>query len=1082
MEIIDSSPRLNLEASFTSTINGRGTILNLDLHSDTPLETQEKYVLLVLDISGSMCGNKLETSKQALSELVQMLYSKPHHPRIGLITFNQYPYFFNLSQASCNECLDTISAITGYGGTAFIPVFDMISEILCGKRIKEAQSVKKVKKTESDQLLSQPLNIKEAAVVFLSDGQAEDLQTLRPHISKLRKLAEEKLLSAEFHTLGFGVEHDARLLEEMTKSMPVQGSFQYLKVSSEIKPCIQAISNYLVEKRFSSYLKQKGSNFERKVNFAKKNDGLPNEISWRGVVCLDKTAEEFKVIEKDLTLFVKTDEGYKEFQFSAEFRKSDDKESDVIQNCLFINEELKKISDNVISGSFNAKQTEEYRDKVAGLRVMLNEILKSISQVKIEKRKYLLDMSRDLNEYINKIGDLLRSQSNRGLSNDQIASINALAYRHVTKNRNLKAIDKRAINNVDLLNQVSVKTQEIASKINEQDFAAKYKNLIEEVGCCALNLSDMTEALKGADCLCLTFDIGRPEVAIQDASRIIIKKIYPTIISASAFLDSVQHSMKLDPNNSGGFDLSFQGDIVKGASNESITAALPLYFCDEHWECASQYIKPILGWDVTIDPLGFDYNQLRTVPFLLLIKALEDQYENATEFNLKVTKWLLETCCQIIQDEINLQPESNLAKTVKRIWRFYETDGVGRGVNAVQSSQIFLAYVYCMQHMGILEKDDKEGLKRKLQFMIEEDMRRKQGKPNQWAKSQIIKNLKKLFSLDLGQYLGLLKKEEELDRMAEEPIKKKEENESLQAIERKYIQLFQRQQKIQPKKNWLMLKYEREQNNKLKASKNKEKLKDKNANFELTVPEEFVAKVKFYGLNLGNAVPQNLSDLQGYQKELALEAYKSYKYSAKPFKIWARLWGLPVDEHDKIQSIGIETPMQLFTLLIQNKLHLKDSERQNSFSENTYYSPFDPQQAEECLYKLTSQVIYELSLRESKNKPKEVNCSIEDIHLFAETKNLEVAAGILLNGFNLGSHEHLQHYLRKEASKCNKVIEKLLMIKHKEFKGVNFNFEFRIRKKFTRQLYTAYKKIYTYEQWKETWFREKPQPGDLNLH
>ena len=377
--------------------------------------------------------------------------------------------------------------------------------------------------------------------------------------------------------------------------------------------------------------------------------------------------------------------------------------------------------------------------------------------------------------------------------------------------------------------------------------------------------------------------------------------------------------------------------------------------------------------------------------------------------------------------------------------------------------------------MGILEKDDMESLKAKVEFMIEEDMRRKQTKDTQWGKSQIMKNLKKLFSLDLNFYLNLLKKEMELDRMAEEPFEEgSKEKMAPEAVSSKYLKAFERAQKTQPKKNWLMLKYEREQNNKLKANKNKEKLKEKNNNFELTVPKDFVKKMKFYGLDLGQIIPQNTSDLQGYQKELAVETYKSYKYSVHPFKIWAKLWDLPVNGFEKIQSIGIETPVQLLALQIQNKIHIKDSERQNSFSKNSYYSPFVAKRAERYLYKLSAQVVYETYLKEANNKPKQASCPLEDIGLFAETKNLEVAAGILLENFNLGSLEYLQHYLRKESSKCHKVLEKLLMLKQKEFKGVTFNFEFKLRKKFARQLFTSYKNVYTYEDWKEIWFREIP--------
>jgi hypothetical protein len=69
--------------------------------------------------------------------------------------------------------------------------------------------------------------------------------------------------------------------------------------------------------------------------------------------------------------------------------------------------------------------------------------------------------------------------------------------------------------------------------------------------------------------------------------------------------------------------------------------------------------------------------------------------------------------------------------------------------------------------------------------------------------------------------------------------------------------------------------------------------------------------------------------------------------------------------------------------------------------------------------------------------------------------------------------ERLQNIFRLETGSATLVLEKLIMIKHKEYKGKKFVFDFKIKKKWTRQLYKKYSKIYTYDQWKETWFRDK---------
>ena len=109
------------------------------------------------------------------------------------------------------------------------------------------------------------------------------------------------------------------------------------------------------------------------------------------------------------------------------------------------------------------------------------------------------------------------------------------------------------------------------------------------------------------DCLCITFDISRTEMAIVDPSRVTIREIYPSIISAKSFIESIKYKVGLQPDAHGSFDAQAKGNIIKGVGNETITGALPIFICQEHWKNAALLMKPILGWVVTLDPIGYDY-------------------------------------------------------------------------------------------------------------------------------------------------------------------------------------------------------------------------------------------------------------------------------------------------------------------------------------------------------------------------------------------------------------------------------------------------------------------------------------------
>jgi hypothetical protein len=52
------------------------------------------------------------------------------------------------------------------------------------------------------------------------------------------------------------------------------------------------------------------------------------------------------------------------------------------------------------------------------------------------------------------------------------------------------------------------------------------------------------------------------------------------------------------------------GVAMRGMGREPINSWLPLYIHSEHWKLVCPQLKPIIGHFVTLDPLGYNENQL----------------------------------------------------------------------------------------------------------------------------------------------------------------------------------------------------------------------------------------------------------------------------------------------------------------------------------------------------------------------------------------------------------------------------------------------------------------------------------------
>ena len=67
---------------------------------------------------------------------------------------------------------------------------------------------------------------------------------------------------------------------------------------------------------------------------------------------------------------------------------------------------------------------------------------------------------------------------------------------------------------------------------------------------------DLIEAMENGDCMCISLDVVRPKTAIVDPTKVKIKQIIPTFMTANSFIDSSIFKIKQNDSSIGGFKKS----------------------------------------------------------------------------------------------------------------------------------------------------------------------------------------------------------------------------------------------------------------------------------------------------------------------------------------------------------------------------------------------------------------------------------------------------------------------------------------------------------------------------------------------
>ena len=185
----------------------------ININSPQPKEGEKKCnadLICVIDISGSMSGNKISLVKKSLKILTKMMDA---NDRLALILFeSDASIYFNLdymTEITKQNLITKIDGIDTRGGTNILSGLEKAIEIL--KKEKE-------KGSKNDNRVS--------SVILLSDG-CDNLYNDIQLGEALKKLTKGENLTFTLNTFGYGNDHDPKIMNRLANIR--DGAFFYVE-------------------------------------------------------------------------------------------------------------------------------------------------------------------------------------------------------------------------------------------------------------------------------------------------------------------------------------------------------------------------------------------------------------------------------------------------------------------------------------------------------------------------------------------------------------------------------------------------------------------------------------------------------------------------------------------------------------------------------------------------------------------------------------------------------------------------------------------------------------------------------------
>lgn len=621
---------------------------------------QQKSILLVIDISGSMSGTPLSQVKQALGEFVEFLFANQMGEDITLVTFNQDTNVTSWRGQNAADIRRAINGMQAGGGTNFVGVFNQLRNWF--------------RRPENEG--------RNAAIVFFTDGQDGYMQfgpfgPFSPYNPDQRKRELTESLTAlssviktrkgvtEVHSFGFSADHDAVLLEQITRLGNSKGNFQFIAETAMIQQCVRTVCDSVLDVNVSAELSVQyiGSSILQNypIYLGMVDDARPNVFE--GFVFVPNAAKTVETCTLKLKVG-KNVETHIVRPVAVEARVGDIRLIEAV--VMYIKETIlryttafgrkdpsvnTRTAQTVVESL--GKRLEEARTSIQLITSATMQQVSGAAKVSArETRKRLFTLCQEAADLLAQFYSALLTQR---FTNAEIATITTMAYKNVSKQGLRKKMDQRLSENEEKLRADDVAIDEYVAALDFESLKEMRKQDIERYGECMLSKVNFLEALQDSSCLCLGLDVWRPEAAIADPSQVKVNGIATVVLTDVAFDEALQFTLKRhgDDKSRIAFAKGTAGGedaVLVGGGRERITAVMPLYICQEHWQVARKRLRWCLGYLATADKLGYTFQQIVTVPFLVLARCIQQWLEHPSEHTEKVMGWVFRTCQAILTD------------------------------------------------------------------------------------------------------------------------------------------------------------------------------------------------------------------------------------------------------------------------------------------------------------------------------------------------------------------------------------------------------------------------------------------------
>ena len=360
----DLNKKITISVLQSQKLFNKNTAFILSLNSPDKIERESCVdVLCIIDISGSMKGQKLSHVKLSLKSIISFMTPKD---RLCIILFNDdanvYLDLSFMTEDTKKKYLEKIEKITAKGGT----------NILSGLK-KAIEILKEDKKNENN---NEPMEEKRVkTIMLLSDGYDNDYDT-EEIVDEIKKITKGQHLSFTLHTFGYGDDFDSKLMSKL--ALIRDGSFFSVEDINKIQDyfvnalggCMSTIYNEVkinikMLKDTYKFIKIYGQ--DKLYNFESKN----NELSF-GIIQVISGKEYTYTFEVELPEIIQINENIFEVEMTG------DNDEKIIEMGKY----------KIVGGSFSIADEEYLKNK---LYETLDEAIKLKEEKKTEQMNLKLN-------------------------------------------------------------------------------------------------------------------------------------------------------------------------------------------------------------------------------------------------------------------------------------------------------------------------------------------------------------------------------------------------------------------------------------------------------------------------------------------------------------------------------------------------------------------------------------------------------------------------------------------------------------------------------------------------------------------